>query len=123
MTKDEAIATAEALAKPTWGKPVQVGWHSSSPDYGHITVDGSDIVDVEFYGLIDSERPPSQDDLGHFVESVRQTVALAEEVNTHRDVMRRLREVHDASQGKGDQGAWDVWNTVANLLETLEDKE
>lgn len=32
------------------------------------------------------------------------------------DMMERLRKVHEASQGKGDQGAWDVWNEVTHIL-------
>src|SRR3954451_24950180 len=115
MTKDEAIAAADAIAKPTWDKPVKVGWHSSSADYGHITVDDNDIADVQFYGSIEDDNP-TQDDLNYFVQSVRETVALAEEVNTYRAMMSRLREVHDASQGKGNQGAFDVWNEVARFL-------
>lgn len=115
MTKQEAIAQAEAIAKPTWNKPVKVGWHSSSADYGHITVDDNDIADVQFYGSIENDNP-TQDDLNYFVQSVRETVALAEEVNTYRAMMSRLREVHEASQGKGNQGAFDVWNEVALFL-------
>jgi hypothetical protein len=113
MTKDEAIAAADAIAKPTWDKPVKVGWHSSSADYGHITVDDNDICDVQFYGAIESPEP-NEDDLRYFVESVRDTVALAEEVNQWRRVQDRLREIHEAnrSQKKGDQGAWDIYNYV-----------
>lgn len=29
----------------------------------------------------------------------------------------RLRQVHEASQGKGDQGAFDVWNVVAREID------
>jgi hypothetical protein len=115
MTKQEAIAQAEAIAKPTWDKPVKVGWHSSSADYGHITVDDNDIADVQFYGSIEDDNP-TQDDLNYFVQSVRETVALANEVNRHREVMGELRRAHEAAQGQGDQGAWNVWGAVTNIL-------
>jgi len=31
-------------------------------------------------------------------------------------VLSALREVHEASKGQGDQGAWNVWNRVAELV-------
>ena len=111
MTKDEAIAAAEALAKPTWDKPVKVGWHGSNADYGHISVDDNDIVDVQFYGSIES-KDPDADEIGYFLDSVRDVVALAEEVNTYREVMRRLRKVNEDAQGD----PWKVWNEVESIL-------
>lgn len=38
----------------------------------------------------------------------------------HRDVMKRLREVHEAAQGNGSQGAFDVSNVVADILKEKE---
>lgn len=32
-------------------------------------------------------------------------------------ILDRLRAVHNAAAGKGDQGAWDVWNTVGEILD------
>lgn len=31
-------------------------------------------------------------------------------------ILDRLRSAHNAAKGKGDQGAFDVWNTVAEIL-------
>lgn len=31
-------------------------------------------------------------------------------------ILRRLRRIHEASQGKGDQGAFNVWNEVCRIL-------
>lgn len=83
MTHDELIAEAERIASPTWDKPVKVGWHSSSLGYGHITVDGNDIADVQFYGDGDSDDPEQQ---RYFLDSVTDVVALVNEVNAARGV-------------------------------------
>ena len=32
------------------------------------------------------------------------------------EILRRLREADKAAKGKGDQGAFDVWNAVAAIL-------
>jgi len=34
------------------------------------------------------------------------------------EVMRKLRKAHVEAQGKGDQGAFDVWNAVERILST-----
>jgi hypothetical protein len=33
------------------------------------------------------------------------------------NIIERLREIHEAAKGKGDQGAWNVWNAVAEIVE------
>lgn len=40
-----------------------------------------------------------------------------EEIAELRELKRDLAEVHAAARGKGDQGAWDVWNAVALALD------
>lgn len=35
--------------------------------------------------------------------------------------LRKLRRAHEVSQGKGDQGAFDVWNAVADMLNEVYD--
>jgi hypothetical protein len=52
----------------------------------------------------------SEDACGYTVES-EDTAKLSRE-----DILRMLSEAHQAAQGKGDQGAMDVWNVVAGIL-------
>jgi hypothetical protein len=52
----------------------------------------------------------SEDAYGYTVES-EDTAKLSRE-----DILRMLSEAHQAAVGKGDQGAFDVWNVVAGIL-------
>ena len=42
--------------------------------------------------------------------------AMLDAIGVSDSLLHELRQVHEASKGKGDQGAFDVWNAVANLL-------
>jgi hypothetical protein len=39
-------------------------------------------------------------------------------VDTGPSIIERLERVHSASQGKGDQGAFDVWDEVAAIIQS-----
>lgn len=38
-------------------------------------------------------------------------------------ILAKLREAHDTAQGRGDQGAFDVWNVVAEIVDAHEQEE
>lgn len=47
---------------------------------------------------------------------IGKTERMKEARVTKAEILRRLHEAHEAAQGKGDQGAFDVWNAVSAIL-------
>jgi hypothetical protein len=41
---------------------------------------------------------------------------------TDSELLRKLREAHEAAKGKGDRGAWAVWSLVAEIVAETADK-
>lgn len=50
------------------------------------------------------------------LDTLPESIVVPEDVLTREEIIDRLRAAHEAAQGNGDQGAFDVWNVVSGLL-------